>query len=326
MAPPPVQIIEGCFGALDHAALVALCRLDVPDRLTNVTPVSDLARDLAADPDALERLLRYAAARGWVRFGRRGAVRPAPVLRFLRRDHPGGWRAWVEFTGGADVTGAMAHIAEAVSAGQDPFVVANGAPFFAWMTANPGRQQAFDAAMAAGGRMHGLVLAETLPWASSAVVCDVGGGDGALLGVLLDRHPHLRGVLFDLPSVVARAPGHARLHVAPGDAFVSVPEACDTYLLVSVLHDWSDNDARRLLERVVAAAAPGARIVVVEGERKQVPADDITARTDLLMLALTPGGRERTTGEFAALGAAVGLRHERAVALASGNRAHVFRR
>jgi hypothetical protein len=324
MAPPPVQVVEGMLGILDHALLVALCRLDVPDRLTRPTPIDALAREIGASAPMLERLMRHAAARGWARFDRKGRVAPTRSMRFLRRDHPGGWRAWVEFAGGDEIVRALATVDHAVRDGTDPFERANGAAFFTWMAAHGDRQQAFDDAMGAGARMHALVLSAALDWAESSQVCDVGGGTGELLGALLQLHGHLSGVLFDLPHVVSRAVGSERLRTVGGSAFTAVPPDCDTYLLVNVLHDWDDDHARLILQRIVAAA-PAARVIVVESERRAVPLDDIGARTDFLMMALTPGGKERTTSEFERLGAAAGLRMQRSVLLASGDRAHVFR-
>ena len=323
LAPPPVRVVEGMLGILDHAVLVALCRLDVPDHLTRRTDVPTLAVSVGASPEMLERLLRYAAARGWVRFDRAGRAAPTRALRFLRRDHPGGWRAWVDFAGGDDVVRAIAAVDAAVREHADPFERANGASFFAWMAAHPERGQAFDGAMAAGARMHGLMLASAVDWSASSVVCDVGGGTGELLATLLAAQPHLEGVVFDLPHVVAGVTGTARLRVVAGSAFDAVPAGCDTYLLVNVLHDWGDDAARRFLASIVAAAT-GARVVVVENERRAVPLDDIGTRSDFLMMALTPGGRERTTGELADLGAAAGLRLARSIPLPSGDRAHVF--
>jgi hypothetical protein len=323
LAPPPVRVVESMLGVLDHTALVTLCELGVPERLERRMPVDALARAVDADPEQLTRLLRYAASRGWVRFDRRGRVAPTRALRFVRRDHPGGWRDWVHFVGGDDVARALGHVAAAVRDGADPFAAAHGASFFDWYGAHPDRQRAFDGAMAAGARMHGLVLAASVDWSSARRVCDVGGGTGALLGALLDAHPHLTGVLFDLPHVVARAEQHDRLHVVGGDAFRSVPDGCDTYLLVNVVHDWGDDDAVQLFRRV-SAAGPDARVIVVEHERTRVPLDDVATRSDLLMLALTPGGRERTTSEFVSLASGAGLRFERSRALASGDRAFVF--
>ncbi len=44
---------------------------------------------------------------------------------------------------------------------------------------HPAREAASDAAMAAGGRMHGLALARAIDWSEHRLVCDVGGGDGS---------------------------------------------------------------------------------------------------------------------------------------------------
>jgi hypothetical protein len=328
--PPPVRILEGLQGVLDTAALATLCRLGVPERLSGRVELDLLANDLGVDPTRLERLIRYAAARGWVGLDRHGRVRPRPVITFLRADHPGGWRAWVEFMSGEEILAAISRLEVGMYDGGDPFTAAVGAPFFDWMEQHPERHATFDAAMAAGGRLHGLVLARSLDWSTSRRVCDIGGGTGTLLATLLAAHPHLDGVLLELPEVVERVPTRPRMTVVGGDAFVEVPAGCDTYLLVNVLHDWSDDDATRLLAAVSAAmasdAAASSRAVIVEGRTDARARDEFTARTDLLMLALTAGGRERTGREFAELGAAVGLRLERTVHLPSSSVAHVLRR
>ncbi|MCU1354088.1 MAG: hypothetical protein JWM05_3297 [Acidimicrobiales bacterium] len=322
-APPPVRILEGVFGLLDHRVLVALCQAGVPEALDRPMIPSALAATVGADPARLERLLRYGATRGWVRVDRRGRVRPTRITRFLRTDHPGGWRAWVEFAGGAEVTAAVANLS-ADPAVADSFAAANGAPFFGWMAAHPERWAVFDEAMAAGARMHALTLEAALSWPPASSVCDVGGGTGALLAGLLSLHPTLTGTVLDLPDVIARAVHHERLAAVAGDAFAAVPAGFDTYLLVNVLHDWGDDDAGQILATVAAAAGRGARVVVVDGDRRTVPRDELAAATDVLMAALTSGGRERDASAFAALGAARGLRLHRSVPLASGDLAHIF--
>jgi hypothetical protein len=324
MAPPPVRILEGLFGMLDHRVLVALCEAGVPEALTGRMLPAELAARTGSDPARLERLLRFAATRGWVRIDRRGRVRPTRVTAFLRADHPGGWRAWVDFAGGDEVTRAVAGLS-ADRETPDPFASAHGRPFFAWMAEHPDRWAVFDAAMAAGGRMHALTLAAALDWSESRLVCDVGGGTGALLAALLELEPGLRGTVVDLPAVVARAVEHDRLTAVGGDAFVGVPPGFDTYLLVNVLHDWDDDDAARILGRVAEAAAGAGRVIVVDSEHTTVPRAGIAVCADVLMAALTSGGRERSAAEFAALGRRCGLGLERSVRLASGDLAHELR-
>ena len=133
-------------------------------------------------------------------------------------------------------------------------------------------------------------------------------------------------MLLDLPDVTASAPPAARLEIRGGDAFAQVPNDCDAYLYVNVIHDWDDDDSVRLLARAAADAPPGASMIVVEGHRTVRPVDGITTSSDLLMLALAPGGRERTEQQLAVLGERAGLRLRRTVALVSADFAHVFTR
>jgi len=339
-APPPARILEAALGMLDLAALAALCRLDVPDRLVGPVDGAVLADELGVDRVRLERLLRYAATRGWVRLDRRGQVRPTRVTAFLRRDHPGGWRAWIEFAAGPEVLAAVGALDRGLAAERDAFAAANGASFFDWVGRRPDRHAVFDAAMAAGGQMHGLLLARALDWSGTGRVCDVGGGDGALLSVLLADHEHLEGVVFELPQVAARVRERPRLTAIGGDAFASVPPGFDRYVLVNVLHDWDDAAAERLLRNVAAALAEGSdaegsdaegasaqparSVVIVEAAAHERPRDDLAIRADLLMLALTPGGRERTVEELTDLGARAGLRRQQLRRLASGDVALVL--
>ncbi len=330
LAPPPARIMEAALAGLETAVVAALCHLGVPDRLERPTPIGELAATLAVDPDRLERLLRYAHARGWLRLDRRGRVRPTRLTAFLRSDHPGGWGAWPTFAASPEVAAALSALGGGLGNGADAFTVANGQPFFTWMAGHPERHARFDAAMAAGARMHGLLLARDLDFSDRQRVCDIGGGDGTLLQTLLSHHPHLEGTVLELPEVAARMPTRPRLIAQAGDAFDAVPPGFDTYLLVNVLHDWDDGAATQLLARAADAArntsAGGADplVIVVDSRAQARPVDDISLMADTLMLALTPGGHERTVEGFAAIGHRAGLelRHHRA--LASGDVALVF--
>lgn len=323
LAPPPVAVLETLFGALDARALVVLCDLDVPDVLRRPMTIDELAVAVGAPSDVLTRYVRVAVVRGWIRRDRRGRLHPTRVSTFLRRDHPGGWRAWVELMGGDEISAAIA--AAHPRRPGDPFASTTGRSFFDWMADHPERGAVFDAAMDAGGRMHALVLDAALDWGDVQSVCDVGGGTGALLTTLLDRRTALRGCLLDQPNVVARAPGHPRLDIIGGDFFGAVPDGHDRYLLVNVVHDWGDDDATRILRTVATAAGPHADVVVVDNIPARHPTDRIAAGTDLLMASLTAGGRERDADEMAALARGADLRVDAVVPLASGDLAHVLR-
>lgn len=131
-----------------------------------------------------------------------------------------------------------------------------------------------------------------------------------LLAAILAAHPAARGVLFDLPHVVAGAQdllarqGVAeRCRIVEGDFFVSVPEGGDLYLLKHVIHDWDDERAVAILRACRKAMRPEARLQLFEcvlPERASEGAPEAYL-LDLEMLVMTPGGRERTAAEFAEL-------------------------
>jgi O-methyltransferase domain len=143
-----------------------------------------------------------------------------------------------------------------------------------------------------------------------SLAVDVGGANGALLGLLQQANPLLRGVIFDRPHVVAEIAGSLiseRTTVAGGDFFESVP-AGDLYLLKFILHDWDDDSAVTILRRCREAMKPGGRIAIIEmivGDLTD-PGQQATLM-DLGMFALL-NGRERSLPEYDALLEAAGLR------------------
>ena len=205
-APPPLVVLEALFAQFDAHVLAALVALDVPDRLARPVTSAELANQLGADPDRLDRLLRYAAARGLVGRDRAGRVRGNGVTRALRRDAPAPWRSWVEFATSDWFGGAWRALPASMDAGAAaPFEAAHGHEFFTHTRLNPSAGVVFDRAMEAGATLQAVGLARALDWGETRSVCDVGGGTGVALEVLQRYEPQLDVTLFDLPEVVARA-------------------------------------------------------------------------------------------------------------------------
>ena len=71
----------------------------------------------------------------------------------------------------------------------------------------------------------------------------------------------------------------------------------DRYLLLAVIHDWDDEQARTILGNVRDALPDHGRVIVVENVATGRPRDDFAAATDLLMFVLA-SGRERTDPEY----------------------------
>ncbi len=323
--PPPVRILEALFGLFDNRVLGLLVELGLPERLERPCGVDELAAATGSDPHALDRVLRYAAGRGFLRQDRRGRYSANGVTQALRADGRNSWRGWVEFAGSDWFWDAWRHLDAPVRGGRSGLEAATGHPFFEFVhRVRPEAGRVFDEAMRAGATLQAVALDHALDWSGVSRVCDVGGGTGAVLEYLLDRNPTLEGVLVDLPEVVAAARPRlssgdlaARCRLHPGSFFDEVPGGCDRYLLLAIVHDWDDEEAVTLLRRVAAGLGPDGRALVVENVLSETPRDEFVAASDLLMLVLA-SGRERTEAQFAALFERSGLRLERRIGLASG--------
>jgi SAM-dependent methyltransferase len=325
--PPQVVALERSFGLLDTVATRTLVELGVPEAL-RAGPASsvELARRLACDPDGLHRLLRFSSSRGLLGRDRRGRFRANRVSEVLCADHPTSMAAWARSFGAPWYTAIWAEAPHSVRTGDSATRIATGHEFFEYLhSAEPVAGTQFDAAMADGARLLGLLLAESVDWDGARRLCDVGGGTGRHLADILARRPSMTGVLFDLPEVVGRAAsllsdaGVAdRVEVAGGDFFDFVPPGCDRYLLTAIVHDWDDEHAAAVLGNVRDAVDPGGRVLVVESRLHDDDVWEMAKASDLMMLVLTGSGRERTREEMGALGRRAGLRVDRVTPLATG--------
>jgi hypothetical protein len=92
-----------------------------------------------------------------------------------------------------------------------------------------------------------------------------------------------------------------------GDFFDQVPPGADAYILASILHDWPDEAAVRILRACRAAMPPDASLLVIEQILGEPDTDPLfSAESDIAMMVLL-GGKERTREGFAALFGAAGL-------------------
>jgi hypothetical protein len=99
---------------------------------------------------------------------------------------------------------------------------------------------------------------------------DLGGGTGSFVEACAQRHPHLRGTLFDIATDLARkrfaAKGlDARFAVVEGDFFIdAIPAGHDVLLLSSIMHCYQPEQNLALLKRARQASAPGTRLLLVD--------------------------------------------------------------
>ena len=309
---PVTDVMWMVRGAWVTMSIRAGCRLGLFDHLAEPRSAAWLAEATASDQGALTRLLRALTEIGLVEARDDGTYLDTPRGSTLTEAHPASLRSLALMQSWLPNVATWNHLDDAVRSGSGVYERVNGRGSAGSTSApTPSRRSSSTGPWRAGPTGRSL---RSSPGSTSRrwrPVVDVGGGRGAMLAGVLRAWPRLTGVIADRPDVAAEADAafaeaglSDRAHGVGSDFFDAVPSGADVYFLSNVLHDWDDDDCRRILRTIRSAMDAESRLVVVERllavpGRSATDARDL-AFVDLHMLVMF-GARERTKAEYDAL-------------------------
>ncbi|OBS19909.1 hypothetical protein FPOA_11634 [Fusarium poae] len=153
-------------------------------------------------------------------------------------------------------------------------------PFFQYLKTRPDLNELFHAYMKSRAVSHTGSNVEHLLGAfdwnnlGQATVVDIGGSSGSTCIMLATAFPSLNFVIEDLPEPIQNARARMtelpkeitdRIGVTEYDFFTPQPiKQADVYLLRTILHDWPDADAIKILQGVVEAMGPSSRLLIMD--------------------------------------------------------------
>lgn len=141
-------------------------------------------------------------------------------------------------------------------------------------------------------------LAKGFDWAARGAVLELGGCRGNVAAGLVAAHPHLEATVLDLPQLRPEFDAHmralgttrrVRFHAA--DFFTDDLPASEVVMIGHCLVDWTDDQRRALLARVLPAVRPGGAFLI--WDPMIVPGDESALRNlvrSLNMQLMTPHG------------------------------------
>jgi C-methyltransferase len=310
-----MRLRELVFGAACAASVRAAARLRIADALGDQpATVEELAAALGTEARPLGRLLRALSSYGVFEELPDGRFTHTDMSRMLREEAPDSLHYVALWCTEPWTWDAWPMLDEAVRSGRNIFPELFGKEFFDYLHDDAADSaRVFDRAMTHSSRQSAQDVADTLDLSGVREVVDIGGGQGHVLAALLEKHPDTRGTLLDLPKVVENAdprlrdggPLAARARLLPGDCRVEIPVQADMYIIKNIL-EWDDESTRRTLANVVAAARPGAQVVVIENLVDDTPSLRFTTAMDLLLL-LNVGGQKHTRVSLTTLMTQAGL-------------------
>ncbi|MBV8348708.1 MAG: hydroxyneurosporene methyltransferase [Mycolicibacterium sp.] len=324
LLPAPAAMLEMIVATWSSQAITAAAQLGVADALADgPLPIDELAARVGADADALRRLLRALISRGIFRHRGDGRYELNSLAATLRSDAPVSMTWAAQFYGSREQRERWTLLVDSIRTGNAVVPALRGKESFDYFAEVPELAELFNQTMTSVSELTDWPVVAGYDFSAYPTIVDVGGGHGPLLAAILAAAPDSRGVLYDLPRVVASAASLLRernvadrVHIAEGSFFDSVPGDGDAYVLKNIIHDWPDEKAMQILHNVRAAAGPRATLLLIEFVIPEHDREFPGKWVDLEML-LNLGARERTAAEYRDLLGQAGFRMTRVVRTAS---------
>ena len=312
MADASAKVKELIFGRWRSQILYAGVKLGVFDALASGSASAVcVASELEVDAGMLSRLMRALGSLGLLQEDQQQSFSLTPMGELLHKDHPQTLRDMILLEEGPEHYAVWKYLPDLIKEGrQDAFLREFGQSVFEYAVQNPTYGSALNAAMSSNSSMENTWVLEALEdydFSSISHLCDVGGSHGYTLCHLLARHPRLRGIVLDLPSVIEdkallcadKMRMGDRCTYVGGDMFREVPSA-DAYLMKHVLHNWNDAACGQILSTMHRAAPQNGKVLIIERIVPGPNTPHFSKLFDIHMLVLL-SGRERTVEEYAGL-------------------------
>ncbi|XP_021686105.2 acetylserotonin O-methyltransferase [Hevea brasiliensis] len=311
-AQAEVDMWKYIFGFANVAAVKCAIELGVADAIQNHhSPITlyELSNKLGCAPSPLHRIMRFLVHNnifkqkpivdgtiGYVQtpLSRRllGRGENSMESLFLLESSPVMLKPWHFLNDRVRLDGNTA-----------AFEAAHGNDIWKYAAVNPDYSKLIDDAMACHARMDVPRMIERCPEVFDGIktLVDVGGGNGTTLSMLVKACPWILGINFDLPHVLSTAPEYDGIRHVGGDMFQSVPKA-DAAFLMWVLHNWNDDECIQILKKCKEAIPKdNGKVIMVEvvvGEAKDDKLEFVRLTLDMVMMAHTDSGKERTSKEW----------------------------
>jgi hypothetical protein len=287
--------------------LYVAAKLRIADHLKDgPLTVKELAKRTSAHEDSLYRLMRTLASVGVFTEEANSTFRLNSMGSLLVTGVPGSLQVNAEVAGEPWMWGPWGNLMDSIKTGEVAFDKLYGKHTWDWFAENPGPAQLFNSLM------DELTAAETravlggYDFSQARVVVDIGGGRGALLEAILGVNSKARGILFDMPHVIEAAKQimdaviARRVEFVAGDFFKAVPAGGDLYILKNIVHDWTDEESRRILEVVHRRVQGTGRVLLIEQIICE-PNQACVAKLADIQMMVRNGGRNRTESEYSKL-------------------------
>jgi hypothetical protein len=305
--PSPIAQLFRMTSAVSlQQSLYAAAKLGVADLLeAGLTTTPQIAAHLHLNEPALLRVMRFLTSQGVFHETDSRRFENSELSHLLRSNVQNSLRSFVILRGSKMYFAPYAEIVHTLQTGESAWQKLYGKDGFQALAEDPEMAAIFDDAMSNLTDWMGPAIAAAYDFGAWGSLMDVAGGNGSLLATILNAHPGLQGVLADLPAVIERARKRGLLEGELGpriklqvcDFFQEVPTGCRAYLMKNVIHDWNDEQARKILLNCRRAIPADGVLLLAQWAIPDSNLPSAGRFMDIAMMIIT-GGRERDVDEY----------------------------
>ncbi|HEV3164499.1 MAG TPA: class I SAM-dependent methyltransferase [Isosphaeraceae bacterium] len=315
--PDPSIVLDLMVAFRRSKTMFAAVSLGVFDALaTEPKSLTDLAPQLKASPDALERLLD--ACVGLQLLSKQGYdYQNTPVANaYLTKTSPRRVTGYINYSN--DVMWKLwANLEDAVREGTHRWKQTYGldGPIFSNFFRSEDAKREFLLGMHGYGVISSPQVVSAFDLSPFRCLVDLGGATGHLAVAACQRYPNLRAVVFDLPDavplaqeVVGASPVADRISIKAGDFFVDPLPEGDLFAVGRILHDWAEDKVVKLLARIIERLPAKGALLIAEKLLLDDKSGPGWAQMQNLNMLTCTEGKERTLAEYEALLKQAGFR------------------
>lgn len=308
--PDPTAILDLLIAFRSSKIMFAAVELGVFDSLAGgPKTVANLARELKADADALERLMDACVGLGLLARRPDGYANTPAAAAYLCKTSARRLTGYIGYSNTV-MWQMWAHLADAIREGTHRWKQAFGldGPIFSHFYRSEEAKREFLMGMHGYGLISSPRVVDAFDLGRFRSLVDLGGGTGHLAVAACRRYPHLQAVVFDLPEAVplaremiAATEVAGRIAVAGGDFFTDRLPDGDLFALGRIVHDWTEEKILRLLARIYQHLPSGGAVLIAEKLLTEDKSGPRWAQFQSLNMLVCTEGKERTLTEYDAL-------------------------
>ncbi len=289
-------------------SIYVAAKLDIAKLLKdNPLTVTEIAERLDVDPLNVSRILRALSSQGIFKQTRDGRFAINSMAKGLL-DEPGSLRYMILHHLGPINWNLMSNLEVSVRTGKNAFTDKYGKEIWDFLKDHQDENALFDKSMSNLSELGLAPILNAYEFSKFPLIIDLGGGEGFLLANILRENAGCRGILFDTNVALEKASEMFAMHkvesrteIVSGDFFNSIPAFGDLYILKNIIHNWSDEQAVKLLQKIHQVIKPNGLLLIIEMVVPSGNGPSLAKLLDIQMMATMPGGKERTGSEYRTL-------------------------